>query len=77
MLSAAASGEALNMPSFRLYFLDGAGRVNSAEWIDAADDAAAIERATERFATSHGELWQGNRRIATFPPEEATSSDRA
>ena len=59
------------MPSYRLYFLDGASKVSSAEWIEAADQAAAIERASERCATHRGELWQGNKRIATLPVDKA------
>ena len=65
------------MPSYRLYFLDGASKVSSAEWIEAADHNAAIERASERCGMSHGELWQGNKRIATLPVGAPSPSDRA
>ena len=55
------------MPTYRLYFLDGASRVSSAEWIEATDEAAAVGTAADRCASRRGELWQGNRRIATLP----------
>ena len=32
------------MQEYRLYCLDGAGRIGLAEWIEAADDAHAVSR---------------------------------
>jgi hypothetical protein len=53
------------VPAYRFYHLDGAGRVSSAEWLEAADDAAALERATQvELQAVSAELWQGNRRLA-------------
>lgn len=51
------------MPSYRLYHLDGTGKVASAEWVDAAGDAAAIEAAKERCAAGPCELWLGQRLV--------------
>ena len=52
------------MPAYRLYFLDGAAKVASAEWIEAADDAAAIEVAREKCASKRCEVLQRNRLVA-------------
>ena len=41
------------MASYRLYCLDGVGKVVSAEWIDADNDTAAIEAAND--------IWTGTR----------------
>ena len=52
------------MPAYRLYHLDGAAKVSSAEWIEAADDAAAIEQARDKCAVRRCELWQRQRLVA-------------
>lgn len=49
---------------YRLYGLDGAGKVASGEWIEADDDGAAIEVATEKFGGGTCEVWQGDRLVA-------------
>ena len=53
------------MPAYRLYHLDGAGGVSSAEWLEAADDASATTMAlTAPKLAVTTELWLGNRRVA-------------
>ena len=52
------------MPSYRLYRLDGAGKITTAEWIDAEDDEAAKQAAELRVDSSTVELWDRNRLIA-------------
>ena len=52
------------MSGYRLYCLDGANKVASAEWIEADDDAAAIAVATERHDCYECEVWQGPRLVA-------------
>jgi hypothetical protein len=56
--------------AYRVYHLDGAGKVSSAEWIEAADDDSAIESARRLKKTARCELWQGSRLIGTVdePP---------
>ena len=53
------------MPSYRLYCLDGAGRINLADWINAETDeeAVAIARKIEHGARKC-EIWQANRLVA-------------
>lgn len=62
------------MPAYRLYHLDGAGRVDSAEWLEAADDSAATAQALKipRKAVT-AELWQGKRRLACLDSGGMTS----
>lgn len=52
------------MAEYRLYCLDGANKVASAEWIEADDDADAVEAAKEAYAGQECELWQGKRFVA-------------
>lgn len=55
------------MPAYRIYHLDGAGRVDSAEWLEADDDASAVADAVKTVIKAvSAELWQGNRRLACF-----------
>ena len=51
------------MGTYRLYCLDGAGKVVSAEWVDADDDAAAIEAAKDMMDGHPCELWERSRLV--------------
>ena len=55
------------MTGYRLYCLDGANKVASAEWIDADDDEAAIEVAKRMMDRQDLEVWQGTRLVARLP----------
>jgi hypothetical protein len=50
--------------TYRLYCLDGVGKVASAEWIQAEDDEMAIEAANNVRDGRSCELWQAGRLIA-------------
>jgi hypothetical protein len=58
------------MAGYRLYCLDGAKKVASAEWIDADDDDAAIEEAKQRVDGKDCEVWQGKRLVARVPSDK-------
>ena len=49
------------MAAYRLYHIDGGGRFSAAEWLEAADDAAAIAAARALNKSIACELWQGQR----------------
>jgi hypothetical protein len=49
---------------YRLYCLDGANKVASADWIEADDDEAAIEVAKDTHGGQACELWRGARLVA-------------
>lgn len=51
------------MPSYRFYRLDGTGRINAAEWIEADDDDDARLKARAESPTGHYELWQRRRLV--------------
>ena len=55
------------MTGYRLYSLDGASKVASAQWIEAADDQAAIEVAKNMMDGHDCELWSRSRLIARLP----------
>ena len=56
------------LPSYRLYRLDGAGKIVSAEWVEAADDDAAAEHARDRELPVTCEMWQRDRLVARIEP---------
>jgi hypothetical protein len=49
---------------YRVYCLDGVGKVASAEWFEAGDDDGAIEAAKNICAGDQCELGQGKRLVA-------------
>jgi hypothetical protein len=49
--------------AYRVYLVDGAGRLSRAEWIDAPDDDAATASAQAMMKAAPFELWQGNRLV--------------
>ena len=51
------------MPSYRLYRVDGAGKITSAEWIQAADDAEAERLAREQVPEGMAEVWLRDRLV--------------
>ena len=59
------------MGTYRLYCLDGADKVVSAEWIQADDDGAAIESAQDMHGGRKCELWQGERLVAVVDGRSA------
>ena len=62
------------MPNYRLYRLDGAGKITAAEWLEAADDDSA--RLDAKQLKGHGsfELWDKDRLVERYrmpPPSRA------
>jgi hypothetical protein len=55
---------------YRVYCLDGANKVVSAEWIEAADDAAAIALVREQFGGKKCEVWDRRRLVGTVDLRE-------
>ena len=53
------------MVSYRLYCLDGTGRISLADWIEADSDEAAIVQARAiKDAAGKCEIWQHTRLVA-------------
>lgn len=55
------------MPDYRLYCLDGTGRIASAEWFDARSDDEAIVLVRAKQLPGRCEIWKGNRLVAEVP----------
>ena len=53
------------LPTYRLYRLDGAGRIVSADWLDAGADEDALSKA-RTSGDGRFELWERNRLIGQF-----------
>ena len=51
------------MSAYRVYCLDGAGKVWAAEWIEAEDDSAALAAAREINGAIRYEIWEGQRLV--------------
>jgi hypothetical protein len=54
------------LPNYRLYRLDGAGKITSAEWIEAVADADALREVRTRADSGSFELWEKNRLVERF-----------
>ena len=53
------------MPDYRLHCVDAAGDIGLADWIEAADDGAAITKAREMKPDAQScEVWQKTRLVA-------------
>lgn len=60
--------------SYRLYCLDGAGKIVTAEWIEASSDEDAADRARNHSTGLVREVWDRTRlvaRIDVAPPGKA------
>jgi hypothetical protein len=55
-----------SLPAYRLYRLDGVGKIASADWIEADADEAALREARSRVDGHRVELWDGKRLVG--PP---------
>jgi hypothetical protein len=51
------------LPNYRLYRLDGAGKIMSAEWVEAPEDDRARQEARSRSGSASFELWEKNRLV--------------
>jgi len=57
--------EAMLMTEYRLYCLDGAGKIDLADWFEAANDCAALSEAQRlKPNAARCEIWQRNRLVA-------------
>ena len=55
------------MPNYRLYYVERGGHIGLADWIEAADDDAAVAKARQvRPETHRCEIWRQKRLVATL-----------
>jgi hypothetical protein len=55
----------VGLPSYRLYQLDGAGNIISADWLEADADDDALRQAHEQAGGARFELWDRDRLITS------------
>ena len=60
----------LRLPTYRLYRLDGAGRISGAEWIEAADDEEARSKSRGQLGSGRYELWERYRLVERVTGEQ-------
>ena len=69
------------MTDYRLYCLDGAGKIGSGEWVEVSGDVEAIMLVRAKKLSIRCELWDHNRLVATIepfsPPDISPSRDDA
>lgn len=63
------------MLAYRLYRIDGAGKIQQAEWLQAVDDDAAIEAARATCNGDRYELWQRQRLVTRLAGSAAKDPD--
>jgi hypothetical protein len=56
------------MTDYRLYCLDGVGKIGTGEWVEATGDAEAIMLIRAKKLSVRCELWDHNRLVATIEP---------
>ena len=56
------------MTDYRLYCLDGVGKIGTGEWIEATGDAEAIKLVRAKKLSLRCELWDHDRLVATIEP---------
>ena len=56
------------MPSYRLYCLDGAGKITTAEWLEAEDDSAALQQVRDLKHRLACEVWERQRLVGRVEP---------
>lgn len=62
------------MGTYRIYRLDGLGRIRGAEWLDAIDDRWALEGARALAESGGCEVWQRDRRIGRVSAVTSTNA---
>jgi len=58
------------LPSYRLYRLDGAGNIYTADWLEAEDDDEALDKARGLNLPHPSEVWDRHRLVARIDPPE-------
>ena len=61
-------GRGKQVTAYRLYWLFGAGKITTAEWLEAADDQAAQEEIRARRESRPCEVWEQRRLIGRVEP---------
>lgn len=54
--------------AYRLYWLDGAGKIATAEWLEADTDDAAVRDVGSRAQPRACEIWEGRRLVGRVNP---------
>jgi hypothetical protein len=62
------------MPEYRAYLIGADGHFHSSIPLECADDVAASERAKQLVDGHDVELWQRDRKVATFKHEQKMQS---
>lgn len=57
------------MANYRLYHIDGAGKIETAEWLSATTDAEAIDQARVHEVHSSIEVWDRDRLVVRIGPD--------
>lgn len=61
-------GVFVSLTNFRLYRLDGAGKITTAEWLSADDEDHALQLAREMKLPTAVEIWDRNRLVGRVDP---------
>ena len=59
------------MRTYRVYCFDGASRIVSAQWLEAANDADAVIAAKKQMNCVRIEVWERDRRVGLYQIGEA------
>jgi hypothetical protein len=62
------------LPSYRLYCLDGVGKIMTADWLEASDDSGALQQAQDRAIGVTCEVWERSRFVGRIDPRSGDDS---
>ena len=60
--------EGAYVTAYRLYWLDGAGKILTAEWLEAVDDDCALAEIRARNENLSCEVWEQRRLVGRIDP---------
>jgi hypothetical protein len=55
------------MSDYRMYCLDGVGKIGSGEWIEAGSDEEALAQVRAKKLSVKCEIWERNRLVGIVP----------
>ena len=62
------------MTTYRVYCLDGTGKIATAEWLEAEDDANALAQVRELNRPLRCELWERERFVGSVDPADGANA---
>ena len=63
----------MSSEKYRVYCLDGVGRLHEPEWFNAQSDELALAEVRAKWPDAKVEIWQGRRLVASISPNRLSA----